>query len=300
MDAKSAVPIIVSVVIPTYNRRDVVPEAIDSALAQDIADMEVLIVDDGSTDGSDEQLRRRYSGDGRVRVLRRVNGGPPAARNTGVAEARGQYLALLDSDDIWLPGYLASQLGVLRSADADLVLANAATQGADGSSQLLFDRPDWELPDSMAAMCAGAWILTSSTVMRLDVAKKLGFDEAFQMCDDTEFMFRFHEAGYRCLGNPDVLALYRALGTSAGAGQLSADREKLMLGVYRVYQHHSRAHPEVMRRGVAFDRQFGELLLRAGKPADAYPHLRRFWRARPLAVSAVWLLLRARLARSAR
>lgn len=289
----------VSVVIPTYNRRHIVGEAIGSALAQGAPAAEVLVVDDGSTDGTGAMLARRYGSEPRVRVIHRTNGGPPAARNTGVARARGEYVALLDSDDVWCPGYLASQLEVIRAANADLVIANGVMEDQDGDQVLLFDHPEWVLPDSVAAMCTGTWILPSFTVLRREVAAKLGFDEAFRMCDDTEFMFRFTAAGYRCVGNPRELARYRALwarpapADRPGARQLCTDRDTLLLAVYRVWLHHAAAYPEVLRRGPDFDRQFGELLLRHGRPADAYPHLRRLWRARPYALSANFLMLRA-------
>jgi glycosyltransferase involved in cell wall biosynthesis len=289
-------------VIPTYNRRDVVPEAIGSALAQDMPGFEVLVVDDGSTDGTAAMLAREYAAEPRVRVIQRSNGGPPAARNTGIEHARGEYLALLDSDDVWLPGYLSSQFELLSESGADLVIANGAMQFQEGHWVRLFDHPQWVLPDSTAAMCTGTWTLPSCTVMRLEVARALRFDEAFRMCDDTEFMFRFNAAGYRCIGNPRVLARYRALwagngdGGPAGARQLCTDWDNLLLANYRVWKHHSAAHPEVLRRGPAFDREFGELLLRNARPADAYPHLRRYWRARPYSPSALLALLRARAA----
>jgi glycosyltransferase involved in cell wall biosynthesis len=286
----------VSVVIPVYNRASVVHEAIDSALAQDAGGIEVLVVDDGSTDDTAEVVSRRYHDDSRVRVIRRVNGGPAAARNAGIAQARGGYLALLDSDDIWLPGYLGSQLAVLRSSGADLVVANAEWQ-KDDTGELLFDHSWFVFPDSLAAMCAGAWTLPSCTVLRMEVARRLGFNEAFRMCDDTDFMFRFHEAGYRCVPNPRVLMHYRAY--RGGAAQLSADPERLALAAYAVMRHHSQAHPEVFRRGPDFDRQIGELLLKTGDIPAARFHLYRLWRARPIAPSSVRLLARALLRRKA-
>ena len=286
----------ISVVIPVYNRASVVHEAIDSALAQDAGGLEVLVVDDGSTDGTAEVVSRRYHDDPRLRVIRRVNGGPAAARNAGIAQARGEYLALLDSDDTWLPEYLSSQLAVLRSSGADLVIANAEWQ-KDDTGQFLFDHSWFVFPDSLAAMCAGAWTLPSCTVLRTEVARRLGFDEAFRMCDDTDFMFRFHEAGYRCLPNPRVLVCYRAY--RGGAAQLSANPDQLGLAAYSVMRHHSQAHPEVLRRGPDFDRQIGELLLRTGDISAARRHLYRYWRARPIAPSSVRLLARALLRRKA-
>lgn len=286
----------VSVVIPVYNRASVVHEAIDSALAQDAGGIEVLVVDDGSTDDTAEAVSRRYRDDSRVRVIRRANGGPAAARNTGIAQAHGRYLALLDSDDTWLPAYLGSQLAVLRSNGADLVIANAEWQ-KDDTGEFLFDHSWFTFPDSLAAMCAGAWTLPSCTVLRMEVARRLGFDEAFRMCDDTDFMFRFHEAGYRCVPNPQVLVHYRAYG--GGAAQLSADPERLGLAAYAVLRRHSQAHPEVLRRGPDFDRQIGELLLKSGDVPAARYHFYRLWRARPIAPSSSRLLARALLRRKA-
>jgi glycosyltransferase involved in cell wall biosynthesis len=287
----------ISVVIPVYNRASVIHEAIDSALAQDADGIEVLVVDDGSTDDTAEVVSRRYHDDSRVRVIRRVNGGPAAARNTGIAQARGGYLALLDSDDIWLPEYLGSQLAVLRSSGADLVIANAEWQ-KDDTGQLLFDHSWFMFPDSLAAMCAGAWTLPSCTMLRMEVARRLGFEEAFRMCDDTDFMFRFNEAGYRSVPNPQVLVHYRAY--RGGAAQLSADPDRLSLAAYAVMRHHSQAHPEVFRRGPDFDRQIGELLLKTGDIPAARRHLYRLWRARPTAPSSVRLLAQALLRRKAR
>lgn len=286
----------VSVVIPVYNRAAVVHEAVDSALAQDAGGIEVLVVDDGSTDDTAEVVSRRYHDDSRVRVIRRANGGPAAARNTGIAQARGEYLALLDSDDTWLPAYLGSQLAVLRSTGADLVIANAEWQ-KDDTGEFLFDHSWFTFPDSLAAMCAGAWTLPSCTVLRTEVAQRLGFDEAFRMCDDTDFMFRFHEAGYRCVPNPRVLVHYRAYG--GGAAQLSADPERLGLAAYAVLRRHSQAHPEALRRGPDFDRQIGELLLKSGDIPAARYHFYRLWRARPIAPSSSRLLARALLRRKA-
>ena len=98
---------LVSVVIPTYNRAWVIKEAVDSVLAQDYKDFELIIVDDGSTDNTSDVLAS-YGED--VRVLFQENRGVSAARNRGVAEASGHFVAFLDSDDLWLPKKLSIQV----------------------------------------------------------------------------------------------------------------------------------------------------------------------------------------------
>ena len=97
----------VSVIIPTYNRLSMVKEAVASVLAQDFEDMELTVVDDGSTDGTAEEMKR-YGG--RVKLIQHSeNRGVSAARNRGILQARGKYIAFLDSDDLWVKGKLKIQ-----------------------------------------------------------------------------------------------------------------------------------------------------------------------------------------------
>ena len=116
----------VSVVIPTYNRGASIGRAIDSALAQSVP-VEIIVVDDGSTDDTAERLRRY--GD-RIRVITQTNQGVAPARNRGVAEARGEFVAFLDSDDEWLPHKLERQLA-LMDANPEVALVAAAVEYVD-------------------------------------------------------------------------------------------------------------------------------------------------------------------------
>ncbi|HEY2324319.1 MAG TPA: glycosyltransferase family A protein, partial [Thermoanaerobaculia bacterium] len=97
----------VSVVIPSYNYARYLGEAIDSALAQTLPPLEVIVVDDGSTDETSEVLATYAD---RIRVLRQKNSGVAVARNSGIAAAHGEYVAFLDADDIWLPRKLELQM----------------------------------------------------------------------------------------------------------------------------------------------------------------------------------------------
>jgi glycosyltransferase involved in cell wall biosynthesis len=108
-----AVPFLVSVIIPTYNRAELVTEAVASVLAQTCRDFELLVVDDGSTDGTAQALAAFGE---QVQLLRHSRRrGVSAARNSGIAHARGEWLAFLDSDDLWLPEKLARQLAYLTA-----------------------------------------------------------------------------------------------------------------------------------------------------------------------------------------
>src|SRR5829696_5216274 len=120
----------VSVIMPAYNVAPYIGAALESALAQTFADLEVVVVDDGSTDETAAVVEPFAARDGRVRLLRKPNGGLSSARNHALRHARGDAFALLDSDDLWDPGFLAAQADVLRARpDVAIVTANARYLG---------------------------------------------------------------------------------------------------------------------------------------------------------------------------
>jgi len=124
---------LVSVIIPTYNRAHLVGRAIDSALAQTYPNVEIILVDDGSTDGTGDLIERRYAREPRVSYLRQENKGVTGARNAGLRMARGSYIALLDSDDIWKPWKIELQLCCLnRFAQAGMIWTDMEAIDADG------------------------------------------------------------------------------------------------------------------------------------------------------------------------
>ena len=104
-----------SVIIPVYNRRDLVSRAIRSVLEQQGPDREIIVVDDASTDGTADQVRAEFGGAVEL-VIMEQNGGVSAARNRGIEQAKGEWIALLDSDDEWLPGKLTRQAAALRES----------------------------------------------------------------------------------------------------------------------------------------------------------------------------------------
>lgn len=130
---------LVSVVIPSYNRAYCIATTVDSTLAQTHGNLEILIVDDGSSDGTRELIEERYRGEPRVRYIYQSNAGVSAARNHGLRLARGQFLALLDSDDIWLPWKVEAQLRCLEAMPtAGMIWTDMDAIGPDG--QLVYRR----------------------------------------------------------------------------------------------------------------------------------------------------------------
>ena len=136
----------VSIVIPTYNRARYVTEAIDSVLSQTFLDYEVIVVDDGSTDNTKDVLRRY--GD-KIRYMYQPNSGVGAARNAGVRSAVGEWLAFLDSDDIWLPEYLSCQMEqASQNPSAHTLMTNSVRFEADGSSLNVFQHYGIDYPET--------------------------------------------------------------------------------------------------------------------------------------------------------
>lgn len=103
---------LVSVILPAYNAQAYIAQAVDSVLTQDYANLELLVIDDGSTDGTANHPMLQ---DRRIRVFQQNNAGPAVARNLGLAHARGELIAFIDADDLWLPGKLTAQVNYLQA-----------------------------------------------------------------------------------------------------------------------------------------------------------------------------------------
>jgi glycosyltransferase involved in cell wall biosynthesis len=213
-----AVRKIVSVIIPVFNGAATVAAAIDSALAQEFGgELEVIVVNDGSTDATSSVLDAYR---GRVTVLDRVNGGPAAARNAGVRASRGQYVAFLDADDIWMPGKLEKTLEALDSdSGAAMVYTNASMIGAGDEMLGTTYTPAAERrAPTMEDMLSGLWnILPSTSVMKRTTFDAIGgFREEFAtghpQWEDSYFMLVAREHGrFVYLDEPTVL--YRVAGS---------------------------------------------------------------------------------------
>lgn len=182
----------VSAIIPTYNRRDLVLRAIDCVLAQTRPVAQVIVVDDGSTDGTREALAARY-GD-RIEYVWQPNAGVSAARNHGLSLARGRYLALLDSDDEWLPAKTQRQVEWLEARpDYGMVLCDVLRVNADGSAIDRFRRRE-QLPEDGHVL---RWVLRNpalapvSAMFRRAVYEKVGgFDASLRTAEDLDFHLR--------------------------------------------------------------------------------------------------------------
>lgn len=185
-------PIEVSAIIPTYNRRELVQRAIDSVLAQTRPVGEIVVIDDGSTDGTGDALRARY-GD-RIRYHWQANAGVSAARNTGMALATGRYFALLDSDDLWLPEKTAQQADWLDAhPEYGMVLCDVVRVDADGMPLDTFYRREVLREDGWALrwLLLNPSLVPASVLFRREVFETCGgFDPTLRTAEDIDFHLR--------------------------------------------------------------------------------------------------------------
>ncbi len=239
---------ILSVVIPTWNRAHLVCDAIDSALNQRPGEVEVIVVDDASTDDTAKLLGERYGS--WIRLLRLdERGGAGAARNAGVALARGEFVAFLDSDDVWLPGKLDAELRACeRFPGAEAVLSDSQNffeHEADGPSRFaqngLLAASGGEI--RWAGECDWLWtnsmntVHTCSVTVRRKALQRIGpklFAEDLDCCEDWEFQMRVCHL-CRVIVLPKVLAHVRRFNDDSRNGRgipgtkMTTDQEKILL-----------------------------------------------------------------------
>lgn len=222
----------VSVIMPAYNVAPYIAASVASACAQTVTDLEVLVVDDGSTDGTAEIVRGMASRDRRIRVMSKPNGGISTARNYALQHAAGEVLALLDSDDMWEPDFLASQLAVLDARpEVDLVTGNAWYLGSRLNGQLARPYPDPRPAPTLATILSDETSIFIMTVFRRRVYATIGgFDEHFRTNEDYDYWLRAAIAGFAFARNDTPLGHYRRRDDS-----LSASDVRMLKGILRVY-----------------------------------------------------------------
>jgi glycosyltransferase involved in cell wall biosynthesis len=226
----------VSVIIPTYNCREYLIEAIDSVLGQTYQDFEIIVVDDGSTDGTGDSLAVRY-GD-KVRYVWQENQRMPAARNTGIALAKGKYLAFLDSDDLFLELKLETQVNFLNThPDIDLVIGGCEYIDESGNClRVSQPRPNQEEIDLESIIFRGIWPIHAGLIRQNWVKQINGFDPSLVVAqEDIDFWIRLSLAGCRMAWEPKVVCQYRIHNNNVTGSYSDADH---LFAMYdRIFAH---------------------------------------------------------------
>ncbi len=223
---------VVSIIMPAYNVEPFVDAAVASVRAQTFRDFELLVVDDGSTDGTAAVVERHVGEDRRVRLLGQANAGISAARNLALRHARGALIAILDSDDTWTPAYLESQVRVLEQRpDVDIVSGNAWFQGGPQDGRTAAPTPDPRADPDLSALLQDETSVFIMSVFRREVIDSVGgFDESFRSNEDYDLWIRAAMAGFRFTRTNTPAGYYRRRDDS-----LSADELRMLNGILRVY-----------------------------------------------------------------
>lgn len=219
--------------MPVYEGREHLAAAIDSVLAQTFEEFELLVVDDGSTDGS-SAIARTYAGrDPRVHYRRQENAGQGAARNAGIGVARGEAVAFLDQDDLWLPDKLARQLPLLDDATVVYSDTYILRDGGHNREERFSDHLEgWPAPATLESLMVGNTIpvLTALLSRRLLLTHG-GFtsDPALKGVDDYDLWLRLAAAGVTFSYVPEPLAVYRVHEAAMSADQVRMASARLAL-----------------------------------------------------------------------
>lgn len=277
---------LVSVVLPTYNRAELVVRAINSVLSQTVADLELIVVDDGSTDRTPEALARM--GDPRLRVLRlAANQGVAGARNAGIQQARGRFIAFQDSDDLWRPHKLARQMRALAQAGPGVGVCYCGLWRREPGRQIYVPgaRTSIYQGQVFSRLLGCNFVSPQTALIGRDHLRGLGqvFDPALPPLEDWDLFLRLARAGCRFILVNEPLVESQLRGDS-----ISADASRLLRAHQRLIDKHLPAlagrpwlRGRLWRSLAASHYALGLNLAAQGRKSQARSHFKLAWRRSP-------------------
>lgn len=303
---------LVSVIIPAYNCADYIGETIGSILGQkDVHDIEIIVVNDGSVDATGD-VARSYGGC--VRVIDQSNSGVSVARNRGIKEARGEFLALVDHDDYWLSNKLANQLQAFQDRPEVGAVFTDFVWWYPNEDDGRFEKPD-ESDGSAGApaidedysgwiyhqMLLDSWVLTSTALVRSSVVRSIGgFDETLPLSEDWDFWLRV-SLDFQFLKLKEATTLYRQHPTQGSRVIREIDyRTRLLESAHKRWGLCSKdgrclSASEFDRQLAKYSTGFGLIHLKGGKGASKLVAMKSFLKALSIDItywrSGAYLLL---------
>ncbi|MCX8053660.1 MAG: glycosyltransferase [Armatimonadetes bacterium] len=277
---------LVSVVVPCYNRGKLIWDTINSLLRQTLDDWECIIVNDGSTDDTEQVLQDISAQDSRIRFINQANKGPAGARNRGLDEVRGKYIQLLDSDDVIAPHKLDSQVSLLRKVDdLAVVYCDFEFQDQDGNRVI----PSWtwrvriDETDPLADVALN-WqheIIIPPCCFLFDARfftqHHIREDESIRANEDYDLLLKVFALKPRLFFQDEVMAAYRVT-----PGSVSKDHARLRRTYFHIIDNHLKLF--------SGDERMKDILLRKKRLVK-----RDFWQYAP-PYEIGWWLFRARCA----
>ncbi|NQT04137.1 MAG: glycosyltransferase [Planctomycetes bacterium] len=233
---------LVSVVIPTYNRENLVGRAIKSVLSQTFEDFELIVVDDASLDNTEEVIKRFQ--DSRIKyVQHQKNMGAPATRNTGIRMAKGAYIGLLDDDDEWLPTKLDKQVNRFKESSGRTGVVYSGFEVRDQNGRIV-QTTFPALRGNLYMRLLKRNMIGGSSMIKSECFEKVGlFDRSLKSCQDWDMWLRISEY-YEFDFVPEILSTIHLHGD-----QISSKYSSMIPGRTRMIQKHMdefRKHPDIL------------------------------------------------------
>ncbi len=234
----------VSIISPAYNVAPYIRAAVESVMAQTFTDFELILVDDQSTDSTLDIAREYARGDSRIHVLQQPNGGISVARNHALRHATASVFAILDSDDLWHPTFLETQLAVLHQRpEIDIVTGNGVFLGGRLDGQYARPYPDRRPAPDLANILRDETAVFIMSVFHRRVYDTIGgFDEHLRTNEDYDFWLRAAIAGFTFFRNDKPLGFYRRRDDSLSASEL-----RMLRGILQVLK---KTRPAILERPV--------------------------------------------------
>jgi len=235
---------LISVVMPCFNGQAFVEQAVRSALGQDYGNVELIVVDDGSTDGSRATLARLAAEHpGRMTVLHQQNQGPYPARNAALKQAHGTLIAFLDADDYWAEDCLRKLHAALQSSGADLAYCGWQNFGNGAPGTAPYIPPRYEAEDAVALFLKGCpWPIHAALARRRVLERINGFSERMFSSMDYDLWLRMLAVTTKMVQVPEVLAYYRW----HGQGQISSLKWRQVLDAWQVRRDFVENNPDLI------------------------------------------------------
>ena len=246
---------LVSVITPCYNGEKYLPETIESVIAQSYPQWEMLVVDDGSTDDSFGIAQHYADRDSRIKVLRQENKGSAAARNLGMRHAQGQYIALLDADDLWLPVFLERQISFLREKRAICVCCGYARIDAQ-SREIMRPTIPLEVITTGDMRVMNRIGCLSGLYDCSKYGKVYLREEMKSIRDDYAYWYDIVALEGKAFGNQEILARYRVLDDSVTGRKLKLIRRQFLFYRRFLKENMLAASINTFRWGLAGIRKF--------------------------------------------